>query len=247
MLASTTTIITLVVTCLIFIFLFFFLNKKKNKTQVHKLFSVLCFLLIFWLIELVLQATLSTKLEIAPIYFDYFVYINACFLPVIFLLLSISFSNTKFKFTKKYLLLFIIPIISLLVLWTNDFHHLFYIHYDTNFSKTIYGPYFYFVHSPYTYLLFGITFINFLKFSIKNAGFFSKQSLLLALGSIISVLINILGTFGIIKMSIYVTPMSFAVGFILYALAIFRFDFLKVAPIALQRVVDRISDRIHNC
>ncbi len=245
MLASTTTIAALVVTCLIFFFLFVILIKKKNKTQVHKLFSVLCLLLIFWLIELILQATLSLKLNINPIYFDYLVYINACFLPVVFLLLSISFANTKFKFNKKYLLLFIVPIISLLILWTNDLHHLFYKKYSINLNECIVGPYL-IVHSLYTYILLVIGLINFIRFSIKNAGFFSKQSLLVALGSIISVLINVLGTFGIIKMSIYVTPMSFAIAFLLYALAIFKFDFLKVAPIALQRIVDRISDRIYN-
>lgn len=241
MLASKQTILFLGITCFIFLLLIFFLSRKKNKNQTHKLFICLCSLLALWLIELILQAVLSKPLGINPIYFDYFVYINTCLLPVIFLLLSISFTDTKFKFNKKYFLLFIVPIISLLILWTNDLHHLFFVKYSINMEEGILGSYFY-IHSLYTYALFFIGIIKLAKYSIKNSGFFSKQSILIIMGSLISIVINILGTLGIIKMSIYVTPMTFAIAFLFYALAIFKFDFLKVAPIALQRVVDRMSD-----
>lgn len=241
MLASKQTILFLSITCFIFLLLIFFLSRKKNNNQTHKLFICLCSLLALWLIELILQAVLSKPLGINPIYFDYFVYINTCLLPVIFLLLSISFTDTKFKFNKKYFLLFIVPIISLLILWTNDLHHLFFVKYSINMEEGILGSYFY-IHSLYTYALFFIGIIKLAKYSIKNSGFFSKQSILIIMGSLISIVINILGTLGIIKMSIYVTPMTFAIAFLFYALAIFKFDFLKVAPIALQRVVDRMSD-----
>lgn len=241
MLASKQTILFLGITCFIFLLLIFFLSRKKNKNQTHKLFICLCSLLALWLIELILQAVLSKPLGINPIYFDYFVYINTCLLPVIFLLLSISFTDTKFKFNKKYFLLFIVPIISLLILWTNDLHHLFFVKYSINMEEGILGSYFY-IHSLYTYLLLFIGIIKLAKYSIKNSGFFSKQSILIIIGSLISIVINILGTLGIIKMSIYVTPMTFAIAFLFYALAIFKFDFLKVAPIALQRVVDIMSD-----
>ena len=241
MLASIPTIVALGITCLIFIILIFILTKRKNKTQVHKHFIVLCLLLVFWLIELILQATLSKPLNINPIYFEYLVYINACSLPVVFLLLSISFTSTKYHFNKKHFLLFLIPIISLITLWTNDLHHLFYEQYSINISETKAGP-FLMVHNLYSYAMLGIGLIRFLHYTIKNSGFFSKQSILIFIGTLVPVLINVLGTFGIIKMSIYITPISFTIAFLLFAFAIFKFDFLKIAPIALQRVVDRMSD-----
>ena len=43
-------------------------------------------------------------------------------------------------------------------------------------------------------------------------------------------------------MSIYLTPISIYLAIVCFALAIFKFKFLSIAPIALQRVVDRISD-----
>ena len=89
-------------------------------------------------------------------------------------------------------------------------------------------------------LFIGIIYL--LKFSIKNSGFFSKQSILIVLGISVPVVINILGTFKIIPMSIYITPITFTVTIVLCAISIFKFQFLGVAPIALQKIVDRISD-----
>ncbi len=43
-------------------------------------------------------------------------------------------------------------------------------------------------------------------------------------------------------MTIYVTPICFAVTIFFYAIAIFKFKFLSTTPIAMQRIVDRMSD-----
>ena len=43
-------------------------------------------------------------------------------------------------------------------------------------------------------------------------------------------------------MSIYATPIAFSVTIICFTIGIFKFDLFKLAPIALQKIVDRISD-----
>ena len=43
-------------------------------------------------------------------------------------------------------------------------------------------------------------------------------------------------------MTIYITPVCFTITILLCAMAVFKFQFLNVTPIALQRIVDRISD-----
>ena len=242
MLTSVFTMLALMVTIIIITMLLtYLLSQKTNRTQIHNIFILISLSMLFWLVELVLQAVYSPILNINPIYFDYLVYINACFFPVLFLLLSISFTKTKIKFTKKYLLLFLIPILSILLLWTNNYHHLFYQVYSTNISENIYGAYFY-IHTAYTLLLYLIGIFIFIRYSIKNLSFFSKQAILIIIGTSIPLATNLLGFFGIITSDIYITPITFALAILFIALAIFKFDFLKVAPIALQRVVDRMSD-----
>ena len=188
-----------------------------------------------------MQITLSKPLHIEPIYFDYFIYIAICTIPIVVYFMGLIYENTKIEFKKKYLLLFIVPIISLIILWTNDYHHLFYEYYSVDFETNVYGPYTT-IHNIYSYALIAIGVWHMLKMTIKNSGFFSKQSILIVLGVSVPVVVNILGTYQIIPMSIYITPITFTVTIICCAIAIFKFQFLGVTPIALQKIVDRISD-----
>ena len=230
----------LIISLIIIIWTFDLVSKQKTDNQLKIIFQILFILIIIWLFPLMLQILLNDS-NIRPILFDYVAYIGICFMPVLFLFISMIFVNTKLKIKKTHLLLFLIPIFSLILLWTNDYHHLFYVTYSVSLNETISGPYMN-VHIIYTYLLFGIGLINLLQYSFKNAGFFSKQSLLIVLGTLIPIVVNILGTFNIITMTVYATPISFAFAVICFAFAIFKFQFLSVAPIAMQRIVDRMSD-----
>ena len=241
MIATKTTLIALIVTMIINIGLTIYLSKGKKNNQLKSIFIISLSILIFWTLGLIMQITLSKPLNIKPVYFDYFIYIAICTIPIAVFFMGLIYANTKIELRKRYLLLFVVPIISLIILWTNDFHHLFYEQYSTNISDTVYGPYMV-IHNIYSYILLGLGIIYMLKFSIKNSGFFSKQSLLIVLGVSVPVVVNILGTFKIIPMSIYVTPITFTITIICCAIAIFKFQFLNVTPIALQKIVDRISD-----
>ena len=241
MIADKTTLIALIATTIINILLTVYLSKEKMNNQLKNIFIFSLSILIFWTIGLIMQITLSKPLNIEPIYFDYFIYIAICFIPVAVFFMGLIYANTKIEFKKRYLLLFIIPIISLIVLWTNDYHHLFYEHYSVDFQTNVYGPYAT-IHNIYSYILLAWGILYMLKFSIKNSGFFSKQSLLIVLGVSVPLVVNILGTFKIIPMSIYVTPITFTATIICCAIAILKFQFLGVTPIALQKIVDRISD-----
>ena len=150
-------------------------------------------------------------------------------------------SKTKIKLKPRYLLLCIIPIITLFVLWTNDYHHLFFKHYSTNMSEIITGP-MHTINAIYSYLLLLLGVFYLLKYSIKNQGLFSKQSILILLGISIPVVLNFLGTCKIIPMTVYVTPISFSLSMLFFAFAILKFQFLGATPIALQKIVDRMSD-----
>lgn len=189
-----------------------------------------------------MQAICYNLFRMDPMVFENFIYIGTCFLPVSIFFTGSIFVNTKIKFKKAHLLLFVVPILSLMVLWTNSYHHLFYVFYSSSFDDTIFGPYMY-VHTLYSYFLLFIGIIRLLYFSIKNSGFFSKQSLLIILALCCPLLINVLGgVLKVIPMTVFATPIAFSVSVLCLALAIFKFDFLKVTPIALQRVVDRMSD-----
>lgn len=217
------------------------ISKQKPKNQMQQMFLINIILLFILCFFVLLQILLSKPLNIEPVYFEYLSYIGGCFIPVSLLLTSLIFVNTKITLKKYYLLLLIIPFISLIMLWTNDIHHLFFEEYSIYIKDVVYGPYFY-VHAFYSYAVLLVAIILFITGAIKNSGFFSTQSMLILLGIIFPLGINILGTLKIIDITIYITPIMFMVAVLFFALAVFKFNFLKLNPIALQKIVNRISD-----
>lgn len=233
--------ILLVISTFLIILMAFYILNKKPLIQIQKSFIYIMICVLIICFGVLAQNTAYTLFDFKPIYFEYFIYIGTCFLPITIFFMALILKNTKIKFKKIYLTLFIIPILSLLVLWTNDWHHLFYKHYSLIMSDTIFGPYFY-IHSFYTYIILFISIFILLQTSFKTSGIFSKQSILFIIGTFIPIVVNLLGTTKIISMNVYLTPISFSLTIFIYGLAIFKFNFLDAAPIAIQKIVDRISD-----
>lgn len=215
--------------------------RTKGRSQLKTIFCVdlICVLVIC--LGVIFQDILSKNFNWNPWNFEKFIYIGTCFLPVTIFFTGLIFAKTKITLKKRYLLFFIVPILSLIVLWTNDYHHLFYKHYSININEGVPGSYM-IVHNIYSYSLLLLGVFQMIKATSKNSGFFSKQSLLLILGIDIPLITNILGTFKIIPMTVYITPISFALTMICFALAIFKFQFLGISPIAVQIIANRISD-----
>lgn len=234
-------LLSLIISAALITGLLVYVLKIKNKTSLQNIFclDLLCVFIIC--VGVILQAILSKLCNIPAINFENYIYIGTCFLPVCILFTGKIFSNPNYKLKRIDLFTLIIPITSLIILWTNNFHHLFYKVYSTNISKCVYGNWL-IIHNIYSYTLLLIGIIYMIKASGKTSGFFSKQSLLIIAGMSIPIVVNVLGTFKIIPMSIFITPISFAFAMVFFALAIFKFKFLGIAPIALRTVVNRMSD-----
>lgn len=226
--------------CIILAILSRFVLRQKNVKQLQKIFLIIFGLIFLWVFTMLIQVIFLNKFNMEIKYFYDIYYISICFLPLAFLFMAITFENGVFKLSKKHLLLFIIPILSNILLWTNDFHHLFYKEYSTSLSTEC-GVYFY-IHTYYTFAVFVVALFILLRYTIKNAGFFSMQAILVFIGAIIPLTVNILGSLQIIELSIYATPIAMSASAICFALAIFKFKFLSITPIAMQRIVDRMSD-----
>lgn len=234
-------LLSLIISSALITGLLVYVLKIKNKTSLQNIFclDLLCVFIIC--VGVILQAILSKLCNIPAINFENYIYIGTCFLPVCILFTGKIFSNPNYKLKRIDLFTLIIPITSLIILWTNNFHHLFYKVYSTNISKCVYGNWL-IIHNIYSYTLLLIGIIYIIKASGKTSGFFSKQSLLIIAGMSIPIVVNVLGTFKIIPMSVFITPISFAFAMVFFALAIFKFKFLGIAPIALRTVVNRMSD-----
>ncbi len=238
------TLILLIISIITLSVIFDLLKKYKKDNQIKKMFLAIIVLAIWWVALEIVQIILKNYIDMPDeydIYFESLASIGKCFMPVFIFLLGLVFSKTKINFNKKYLLLFIIPTVTIVLMLTNQLHYLVYKTYSIYTYKSVLGPYS-IVHQLYSYGMLMIGMFLLLRSSIKNAGFFSKQSLLIVLGTLIPLVVNIMETFKIVHLTVYSTPISFAFAVAIYALAIFKFKFLSVSPIALQKIVDRMSD-----
>jgi len=234
-------IIGLIISCVLSLSIMFIVSKIENKNQLQKVFLSDAFITFSECLALLMFRLLYARESALADVFMEIAYIGIITLPVTFLLTGIIFAKTKITFKKRYILILLIPITSIIMMLTNNYHHLFVIKSSDKLNEIQFGEYFN-IHNIYTDILYLCAMYYFIKYSIKNSGFFSKQAILIAIGCAIPLAVNVLGTFGIVPMSIYTTPICFSITIILYALAIFKFQFLGVAPIALQKIVDRISD-----
>lgn len=233
--------ILLIVSTLLILFLIRYALKSKPITQMQRLFALMLGSVAIICLGLIVQKLCFLAFQIEPVKFEGLVYIGTCFFPVMFFLMASCFVSTNFRFTIGHFLLFIVPIINVLLIFTNEWHHLFYEVYSFNLNEMVYGPDAY-IHLAYTYGLFFIGIVLLLKHSAKTSGFFSKQTLMIIIGVSFPVIVNVLGSFNIIQMNVYTTPISFSFAVIFLTFAILKFNFLSLTPIALEKVVDRMSD-----
>jgi len=217
-----------------------FIMKMKNKQQIHYAFLGTMVSVFFWSIIRLIQIFVEENITVV-IFLEKLHYIGVILLPVALLLTGIIYAKTHISFSWKYGLLFAFPLLSIFVVFTNDYHQLFIVRYSFISTEFVYGPYYLF-HEIYSYSAILIGMFYLLYFTIKNSGFFSRQSFLVLLGMIFPLVINLLSTRKIVMMPVFFECISFSFAIFCFAIAIFKFEFLNIVPVALQRIVDLISD-----
>lgn len=212
-------LIALVITIFIELFVLSYVKKHsyENNKQLIKAFMSTILCMVGWALGLIIQLFVVNFIsEDRAQYTDYlFVYPFIIFMPIALFFFAYTFKNKKITFKRWFLLLFIVPTITVFVALTNDFHHLFYEVYSTDLAYAKFGPFYNYVYSSYYYITLAFDIILILKASIKNTSIISVQTILIITSILIPLFINIAGTMNIIPISIYVTPISFSVTVIL--------------------------------
>ena len=221
---------------------FAFFTRKKQKSTLYSLFRVLFLLLSLHVVALILLFYFKDIILNMDtlMYIDAISYISTCNLPVILFFISSIYENKETNL-KKYWYLFIIPILSIIIIFTNPLHHLFCKSYAINVADVQLRPYFY-VHMLYTYLLILVAFIKLIKTSISKAGFLSFGTILIILGACAPIIPNLLASLQLISMDTYITPIPYLITAICFYISIFKLNSFDAVPIALKNIVDIMTD-----
>lgn len=217
-------------------------NRIKNKTDIHYAFLVALSLMLMWSMGHALLIFVLNITEKAMMSFVYLYHIGVIFGPISFLMIGYIYAHDCYKFRWSHLLLITFPILSFIALLTNQIHHLFYVDFSLYNTNLKMGLFFYLLHNipSYIFMIWGFGYLVY--FTINNSGFFSRQTLSIIVSFLIPFIVNFLTTYKILQLPNYSTPITFTVTLLLLYWAIFKYDFLKLTPIALQTIVDHISD-----
>lgn len=215
--------------------------KKARRSQMQTAFQALVAVMLVWDLGTLLEVYYRAIYGVSNMLFINICYLGICFMPLAILFLGAAISRSYVAVGPVHAVLLVIPCVTMIVILTNPYHSLFFVNFSVYSAEAVYGPYYYF-HSVYSYgcILVGIAYL--VSFTVKSSGIFSMQSLLIFLGILFPLVANILFSFDLVRLNFSVSASSFTVAALCFAVAFYKYDFLKVVPIAVHRIVDLISD-----
>lgn len=229
---------------LIFVVLFtiWSLTSCKQRQLLHRLYLYLVLLYAFWaIIMLAMRFTPSSNTDTLQL-LDALTYIGGGMIPVFYLLVCYCFTRAIDRLPKWHFLLFAVPVLTVGICLTNNFHHLQYKVFSIIRSEIVFGPYLP-INGVYSYLCLISSAVLLFIFARRNPSkLYIGQCAMLALGGLCPLAVSILATFSGLDFPITATPLSFMLLVLFNGIAIYRLNLLDITPVATQQVLDWISD-----
>ena len=178
-------------------------------------------------------------------------YFGAVSTPVLYLLFILRFTgNDKRMTVKTIILLFIVPLITLILAMSNEYHNLIWTGYsaiysDTNIMEYYHGIWFWIGYLAYNYVLFGIATILLFRFIIRHSRTFKAQGVVLLIAGLFPWSASILYLTGNNPVpGLDLVPFTMILSGMLLVYAILYFRFLDLAPVARETLVETLTDGI---
>ncbi|MCX6060513.1 MAG: diguanylate cyclase [Chloroflexi bacterium] len=157
----------------------------------------------------------------------------------------LQFTGRSHLLTRRNLrLLAIVPLVTLFLLWTDDWHGLFFG--GQHSTDLIYsgGPWFWFF-ILYTYIQVFILIGLFVQAYLRASGLFRRQVGTMLFATFTPLAGNILGLLGSSPFpNLDLTPFLYTISGMIYAYALFGLRLLDVVPIARHKLVDEMTDGV---
>lgn len=220
-------------------------RRRSNPGNVP--FTLLMFSLCIWSFASIFEAGAVSSGN--KFFWSKWQYIGIASLPPLWLYFTAEFTNQKlFREHLRWIIL-IIPAITLLLAFTNEYHHLLWSNIILqpgllNIAIYEHGPWFY-VHVIYSYLLLFIgtywLIVGLLNYPRQKR----RQIIIIFAGLVIGWVSNILYILGLFPIpGLDITPLSFTFIALVLSWNIFQFRLFDIVPIARDLLLDNMSDGV---
>ena len=178
-------------------------------------------------------------------------YVGVVSVPVLYFIFVLRFTHQEKWLTRTHILLFAaIPVISLFLQWTNQYHHLIYRSIEkveiNNVMMVQYvrGPW-YTVNTVYSYLIILSALLALIVGMVRTSPLLRRRYYLLLVASSIPWIaslyseLNFSSTHGL-----DLAPVSFGISGILFAYSVVRSRIMDLIPVARSRLIENMSDGV---
>lgn len=194
--------------------------------------------------------THGTTLE-QQLLFNNIGYIGSMSIPVAWFIFALNYTNgRKLLNGWRALLLCIIPFITIVLVWSNNWHHLMWsnAHLVTSgrfiVTAKTYGPFFW-VAVTYSYILVIIAAIILIRRLFVGLRLYIGQAISLILAVIFPTVWSVISIFKLISLPrVELTPVMFAISGLTIAIGLFRFKLFTVVPFARKFLLQQLRDCI---
>ncbi len=176
-------------------------------------------------------------------------YLALPFIPVFIFLMCLDYVGKKLRRAVSFLL-FAIPVITISLNSTNEWHYLYY----SSVSLTTNTPYpilqleggvGFIIHSIFLYSLVMASMVLLLLELINTSSTkFKMQIILMVTGLMIPIIASILYVFGLSPNGIDIGPVFMCVSFVFHGIALFSFKMFDVIPVARKQVFESMSEGV---
>jgi PAS domain S-box-containing protein len=166
--------------------------------------------------------------------------------------LCFTFDYTGSRWWRRFpaVLLWLFPLATVILTWTNDLHHLVW----TGSHLAAGSPYFILIyeHGPWFWVMVASMYLFFIygmivlwRFIYHKPGIYHWQIAMLTVGTLIPLVGSIVYLLGFSPIEgLDFVPFTFIFASLIYAIAIFRFRFLDVVPVARAVLVENMLDSV---
>ncbi|KIO55166.1 hypothetical protein B4064_3872 [Caldibacillus thermoamylovorans] len=191
----------------------------------------------------------SRSLEEA-VFWVKFQYLGLAFVAPTSLIVVMHYAGLEKYLTRKHLfLIYTIPVITLILCWTNEFHRLFYhsVHLHPHTSAHLIdfevGPW-YIVHGCFTFGSLFVGIIVLLWYFRQTKSVYWRQISILLLAFVLPVLASFLYLMGYSPYGMDPVPSVMCITSLLYFSAIVSTRFFKLAPVARNHIFESMLDGV---
>lgn len=229
-------------------FLIYLYRKQYQGKSLSLVITIMCALLTEWV--LCNAITQFCRADYAIIFWHEAKYIGIAYIPVLVLMFALEYTNIKLPvISNKPGLLFILPTITVLIVATNPFHHIFRASLTITVGQMVKvysrNAWWYNVHAFYSYTLIGLTILLFLIDFLRQPRVYRSRPGLILLGITVPTFINFLFDSGFnMKLSLETTPLAFILSMLFVYYALFIYRPVRVIPIARNIVIENMDNPV---